>query len=160
MPRGGGGRGGGGSPKSSGAKTSGARTAAAPPHPQSRPPPAPAHHPPAPQAPASGGMMSGLMGSMASGMATGVGMSMGGRIVDSIFGGRKTEVVHRHEGGPPEVAPPASALPVNVPPTAPPMRGTGPCSSQEEDYRRCINGPDSSQCTFYYDAWNACKQTL
>merc|ERR550537_1224314 len=163
MPRGGGGRGGGGSPKTSGAKTSGARTSAAPtppPHAQRPPPPAPAHHPPAPQAPASGGMMSGLMDSMASGMATGVGMSMGGRLVDSIFGGRKTEVVHRHEGGPPEVASPAHALPVNLPPTAPPMRATGPCSSQEEDYRRCINGPDSAQCTFYYDAWNACKQTL
>merc|ERR1712064_91244 len=148
-----------GNKQTSGAKTAAAPTPAVAPTP---PPPAPAHHPPAPapQAPASGGMMSGLMGSMASGMATGVGMSMGGRLVDSIFGGRKTEVVHRHEGGPPEVAPPAHALVANVPQNAPPMAVTGPCSSQEKDYTQCMKGPDSSRCTFYYDAWNACKQTM
>lgn len=41
-------------------------------------------------------MMSGLMGSMASGMATGVGMSVANRAVDSLLGPRQTEVVHKH----------------------------------------------------------------
>merc|ERR550514_629242 len=69
-------------------------------------------------------MMSGLMGSMMSGMATGVGMSVANRAVDSVMGPRQTEVVHRHEGG----APPAAA----------PAPGGMRCQVQQDQVNQCL----------------------
>merc|ERR1719343_1637800 len=65
-------------------------------------------------------MMSGLMGSMASGMATGVGMSVASRAMDSVMGPRQTEVVHRHEGG-----------------GAPAAQTAGKCQLQQDQLNQC-----------------------
>merc|ERR1719229_1704386 len=51
-----------------------------------------------------------MMGSMMSGMATGVGMSVASRAMDSVMGPRQTEVVHRHEGAPSPAAAPAGGM--------------------------------------------------
>mmetsp|Transcript_37165 Transcript_37165/g.94418 ORF Transcript_37165/g.94418 Transcript_37165/m.94418 type:complete len:89 (-) Transcript_37165:269-535(-) len=87
-------------------------------------------------------MMSGLMGSMASGMATGVGMSIANRAVDSMMGPRQTEVVHRHEGAP-------AAAPV------------GNCQSQQDQLNQCMqtNPGNAPACQFYLDTLKACQQT-
>mmetsp|Transcript_34168 Transcript_34168/g.91572 ORF Transcript_34168/g.91572 Transcript_34168/m.91572 type:complete len:85 (+) Transcript_34168:2-256(+) len=83
---------------------------------------------------------------MASGMATGVGMSMASRAMDSVMGPRQTEVVHRHEGQPSGAAPAASA--------------PGACGMQQEQLNQCFKtAVDASQCQFYLDSLKACQQT-
>ena len=85
-----------------------------------------------------GGMMSGLMGSMASGMATGVGMSVASRAMDSVMAPRQTEVVHRHEGAP---APSAAT-----------------CQMQQDQLSQCMKTGDATACQFYMDSLKACQQ--
>merc|ERR1719282_1895382 len=76
-----------------------------------------------------------------SGMATGVGMSVASRAVDSVMGPRQTEVVHRHEGAPAAAAP-------------------GRCQLQQDQLNQCMtSSSDASQCQFYLDALKACQQT-
>jgi len=88
-------------------------------------------------------MMSGLMGSMASGMATGVGMSVANRAVDSLLGPRQTEVVHKHE----EAPAPASAA----------AAASSKCMEESKWLKQCIDEKGISECSKYQELLQSCR---
>ena len=83
-------------------------------------------------------MMSGLMGSVVSGMATGAGMGMGQRAIDSVMGPRQVE--HVHTGG----APAPAAAPVK-------------CQFENEALQQCLQ-QNSAFCQTQMEMLQQCQK--
>jgi coiled-coil-helix-coiled-coil-helix domain-containing protein 10 len=83
--------------------------------------------PPAPVAAQSGG---GFMSSVVSGIASGIGVSMASRAVDSVLGPRQMEVVHKDQGD--------------------------RCKSYEDLLAKC-NNSFGLDCTVHADALRECR---